>query len=164
MLPTGKILAVINARTATDGLFGLMRANADGTLDSAFGIGGFSFAVVSPGNINNAFAYEMAVTPNGRIVVAGSGSQNGNSSIGALVRFLPNGALDNSYGSGGVRFYPDLWPVSGIDVLNDGSLLLSGSTLGGGQTFGFMLKTLADPTAKLLPALPVAPLLMLLLD
>ena len=141
-----------------------MRANADGTLDSAFGNAGFSFGVVSPGNINNAGAFEMTVTPNGRIVVAGMGSQNGSSIIGALVRFLPNGAHDSGFGTSGVRFYPELVQVLGIDTLSDGSLLLSGGTGGGGQSFGFMLKTLTDPTAKLLPAPPVAPLLMLLLD
>lgn len=164
VLPTGKILVMLNARTMTDGVVGLMRANADGSLDTTFGAAGFSFAVVSPGNINNGSSFEMVVTPNGRIVVAGFGSQSGNNFVGALVRFLSHGALDSGFGTGGIKFYPEMVQVLGIDTLSDGSLVMSGTTGGGGQTFGYVLKTLPDPTATTLTTQNIAPLLLLLLD
>jgi len=68
----------------------VFRLNSNGTLDTTFGTGGIAsvstFLVgATPGG--------MALSPNGKILVAVAGS---------LVQLLPNGQLDSSFGTGGV--------------------------------------------------------------
>ena len=152
VLPTGKILAVLNAGRAGDGVVGVMRVDANGGLDSAFGDGGFSFVVTAPGTPDGAFVNDAAIMPNGHIVLASSSRkiiQFENVFTPALVRFLPNGMSDNNFGTGAVRYYAGFDQLAGIDAMNDGSLLLSGFTVFGGQYFGIVAKTVAETFAGL---------------
>jgi uncharacterized delta-60 repeat protein len=90
--PNGKIVVVGTAgesrvRTA----FAVARFRPNGTKDLVFGDGG---RVVTP--FASGQAHAVALQLNGRIVVAGS-----NTSGLALARYLPNGALDRTFGSDG---------------------------------------------------------------
>jgi len=101
--PDGKIVAA--GRAATDlsagfplGLdFALARYNPDGRLDLSFGIGG---------KVTTDFAHDFDVVtalvlqPDGKLVAAGI-SGGGARAVFALARYLPNGSLDPSFGSGG---------------------------------------------------------------
>jgi len=50
----------------------------------------------------NSGASSMAIQPNNFIVAAGQAAANANSSVFALARYIPNGLLDNTFGTGGL--------------------------------------------------------------
>jgi uncharacterized delta-60 repeat protein len=101
-----------------------------GTFDRSFGKGG-RVVFNLPGEHFGPTA--MAVQPDGRIVVAGSLADGmpypGGRAV--VVRFLPSGKLDPSFGAGGIarnRFSVPV-SVSGVAVQPDGRLLLAGLAL-----------------------------------
>ena len=126
--PDGKIVAVgfANAGTgATD--FALVRYNPNGTRDKNFGINGIvrtDFAGTTDG------AAELALVGEGKIVVAGSVYNNAGQGDFALMRYLPNGDLDRTFGVGG-KVRTDF---GGDDTAGDlavgpsGRLVVAGST------------------------------------
>lgn len=78
--------------------FGVARYNSDGTLDTSFGMNGLAITPIGNGDDQ---ARAVAIQPNdGKIIVAGS-AWFGNAWDLALVRYLPNGTLDNSFGQNG---------------------------------------------------------------
>ena len=99
--PDGKILAA-GLTTLADGTtdFAIVRYLADGTLDSTFGSGG---KVVVRTSFGDDGARGIAVQGDGCIVIVGR-AQSGTSVDGniALVRLLPDGSLDTSFGSYGI--------------------------------------------------------------
>ncbi|MFD9353440.1 delta-60 repeat domain-containing protein [Streptomyces sp. NPDC060031] len=102
--PDGKIVAVGYAVTATGGEdFALARYLPDGRLDPSFGTGGRVFTALAPGAGDDE-AQAVQVLGNGRIVVAGFAGTGADSSGRdlALARYLPDGRLDPSFGSGGL--------------------------------------------------------------
>ncbi len=96
--PDGKILVT---GTILDGAshwyFGVLRYTADGSLDRTFAGGGL--AEIGLGEAE--FAHAVAVQRDGRIVVAGE-ADCPLAVCFALVRFLPDGSLDRSFGAHGV--------------------------------------------------------------
>ncbi|MDQ3748670.1 MAG: FG-GAP-like repeat-containing protein [Acidobacteriota bacterium] len=80
--------------------FSLVRYNADGSLDTSFGTGGKVITAI--GNVSSASG--AVIQADGKIVVAGwSNSGTFASSVDfALVRYNPDGSLDNSFGTGGI--------------------------------------------------------------
>jgi uncharacterized delta-60 repeat protein len=91
----GKIVVAGTATGASHGDIGLVRVNANGTLDSTFGTGGVVTTDVGSGT--NDSAADVVVQPDGRIVVGGSSG-----SAYALLRYTSTGGLDASFGTGGV--------------------------------------------------------------
>jgi uncharacterized delta-60 repeat protein len=94
-----------------------------GSLDPTFGSGGIVEA--NFGANGAAFTYyDSALAPNGDIIVAGIiGTFNGQESPAVLVRYLPTGALDNTFGSGGIvslgaSGFPALSGILAIDSSN----------------------------------------------
>ena len=85
----GKVLAIGGGTGAV-----LVRYNADGTLDATFGTGGTVLTIVDGGTTT---ASKAAIQPDGKIVVVGiaPGGQ-------LVARYLPDGTLDNSFGTGGI--------------------------------------------------------------
>ncbi|HET6246253.1 MAG TPA: hypothetical protein VFE47_01015 [Tepidisphaeraceae bacterium] len=75
----------------------IARYNANGTLDTTFGTDGRVYLRLG----NSAHWNAIKVLSNGDILVAGSG-QVGTSTEFAMVRYLPSGAYDQSFGSGGL--------------------------------------------------------------
>ena len=97
--PDGKIVVAGNI-SRLDGAhdFLVVRYNEDGTLDPSFGQDG----VVTTDFYNTmAFAADMAITPNGKIVVGGEVFGFGQDSDFAIARYKSNGDLDETFGSGG---------------------------------------------------------------
>ncbi|MFI5669881.1 hypothetical protein [Streptomyces sp. NPDC051704] len=102
--PDGKIVAVGHAITATGGEdFALARYLPDGRLDNGFGTGGKVFTKVAPGAGDDE-AQAVQVQRDGRIVVAGfTGTGAGTEGRDlALVRYLPDGSPDRSFGTDGI--------------------------------------------------------------
>jgi uncharacterized delta-60 repeat protein len=96
--PDGRILAagVSNAGGTYD--FALARYTSTHTLDPTFGDEG---VVLTDFGKSYDWAYALALQPDGKIVVAGVSDASGSKDF-ALARFLPNGALDPSFGQGGL--------------------------------------------------------------
>jgi uncharacterized delta-60 repeat protein len=113
--------------------FALARYRADGSLDPSFGAGGKVLTTFQPGSIDSASA--VLVQAEGKIV-AGGGTRSGAASDFALARYLPDGALDPSFGSGGRVITPISIAddhVFDLAVQPDGKLVAAGwSFVGGG--------------------------------
>ena len=104
VLPDDKLLIAGQAGSMFGNIdFLLMRLNADGTPDTAFGSGGIVRTAVGT---NADIAYAIAVQPDGRIVLAGSSIAADGRNDFALARYNANGTLDATFGSGGVVTTP----------------------------------------------------------
>lgn len=95
---------VVTAGTAGSGpalnsSIALARYNPDGSLDSTFGTGGKVSTNFSGGD---DWAASLALQPDGRIVVAGAVGFEPFNNDSAVVRYLPDGTLDASFGVGGL--------------------------------------------------------------
>ncbi|HYC48126.1 MAG TPA: hypothetical protein VED01_21845 [Burkholderiales bacterium] len=124
--PDGKI--VVGAQTPAH-VFAAVRFNADGTLDSTFGSGGIVITDVTPGQ---DFAWDVAVQPDGRILLGGHG-HNSNADF-AIVRYNPDGTLDTTFDGDG-RIVTSVGPIQDVGrrlaVLADGKILLAGESYTG---------------------------------
>ena len=133
--PDGRVL-VAGQGGLPNGNFVLMRVLADGRPDVSFGVDGLA---------NNSFsstfsgATALALQPDGKIVAGGFASA-GISHRLAIVRYLPNGALDTSFSGDGLvtgvnidGFPPGL--VNGLVVQGDGKIVtISDTTRPSGTT------------------------------
>lgn len=119
------------------GAFVVARFRADGNIDTSFGRRGF--ARVKIGSAANG--RDVAVQPNGRVIVAGASIRAGESSGRfTAIRFRPNGGRDRSFFGNGVLSWRlgSEW-IEGWDVSIDSSrhLLLAGSaTYGASRSAG----------------------------
>lgn len=138
----GKILAAGETGGAFKDL-ALVRYNPDGSIDETFGEGG---GVVTDLGGNDA-AQAVAVQPDGKILVAGSGGAGNEDFV--LVRYNPDGSIDESFGQGGAArtdMKGGADRAQGIALLPDGSIVLGGvAQLSGGcqakqcERYGFAL-------------------------
>lgn len=99
----GKIVAAGSGYTNDDPTnsgrdFAVVRYNADGSLDSAFGVGGKVMTDIGTSTSDGAFV--VAVQPDGKIVAAGFTFSGGAVDV-AIVRYNSNGSLDSTFGSAG---------------------------------------------------------------
>ncbi len=83
--------ASINPRSGLS----VWKLTSAGVMDSTFGDHGSAYL---PGAGDN-YALRIATSSNGKILISGS-----HNSKGALARFTPQGAVDTSYGAGGVSY------------------------------------------------------------
>ena len=127
------------------GDFGLARYNSDGTLDSSFGVGGLVRTSVSSSGTENAT--ELAIQSDGSILLAGYANLNGSNDF-AVVRYLPNGTLDSTFGTGGIV----TTHVTGNDlgnclkVLPDGKIVVGGGADGKLAVVRYNSNGSLDPT------------------
>ncbi|MCC7069654.1 MAG: hypothetical protein IT523_14565 [Burkholderiales bacterium] len=109
--------------------FCLARYQADGTLDTSFGTGG---KVISPIGSSDDQAYAIALQPDGKIVIAGRCWNVGGYNF-CLARYLANGALDLSFGTGGKVFSHVGSSFDfgyAIALQPDGKIIVAGDCLG----------------------------------
>jgi len=112
----GGIVVAGSARQASSGSsgsitsdFAVARFTASGSLDSSFSADGLvtsnlppATAMAKPGD---DLAHDLALTPSGAIVVTGESRESSaysTNSLFTLVRYLPDGNLDQSFGESGV--------------------------------------------------------------
>ena len=92
-----------------------------GTLDPAFRAGGVATTPIGQ-------ALEMALQPDGKIVLGGQGNwQPGLGWASVIARYLPNGSLDPGFGSGGSVELPRPLQISGIALGSDGEIVAAAS-------------------------------------
>lgn len=106
--PDGKILVVGFTVQGAESSFALARYQANGSLDSSFGVGGIRTTNL-PTTLHDLRA--VAIQTDGKIVVAGS-AFNGFQTNFALARYHESGSLDTSFGVGGIV----ITDVSGVFV------------------------------------------------
>lgn len=130
--PDGRIL--VGAVTEPDGLtgrFGVLRFNADGSLDASFGAAGL--ATVQPPWFAPAPSAEMILQPDGKIVVGGYGYADigGVTSQDWIVsRLNADGSVDTGFGTGGstVTRARDSEIAQALALQPDGKILLAGQS------------------------------------
>jgi uncharacterized delta-60 repeat protein len=113
------------SETQTD-RYGVVRYNTDGTLDDSFGNGGIVTTDYQPSGSDEG--YSVLVQPDGKIVVGG-GSFN-RYDIFVLLRYNPDGSLDNSFGQGGIaatQIEPADSEINGIALMSDGRIVAAGA-------------------------------------
>ena len=140
---------ILVAGTSSDGGVGqikcvVIRYTATGGLASTFGKSG---VVLQPfvGTGNHDEVTCMAVQPDGAIVVGGFSSDGGGQKA-LLIRYASNGALDFTFGVGGIMKQPFLGAGATTDLINalaiqpDGKLLVAGATNDGGGSKYFLAR------------------------
>ena len=123
--PDGRIVSVGYGATGVPAAVALKAArhNPDGSLDSSFGTGGtLTLPLAQP-----FVVYDAALQPDGKLVVVGRHGPSGAYDFG-LVRLLPNGTLDPSFGVGGVvtSDFGDAEEGMSVILLGDGRIVVGG--------------------------------------
>jgi uncharacterized delta-60 repeat protein len=121
VLDEGQILVAGKVNITSVPAFGLMRLDESGAPDMSFGQFGFASPLIS---LNGSFVFDMAVHPDGNILLAGSSNQGF-----AVARFLPTGFIDFDFSEFGVA----ITEVSGgfgqahaVGVQSTGKILVAG--------------------------------------
>ena len=130
--PDGKLVALGNDSNDVT----VVRYNSDGSLDDSFGVGGIVTTNVSGVGRFNAGVLQ----PDGKLVAFGySGATTARCFL--IIRYNPDGSLDDSFGSGGIV----TTDLGGDDFLNagglypDGKLVAFGNNeIGGTRNFAVM--------------------------
>ena len=136
--PDGRIVLAGSRDTGTpEGTrdFVVMRLHADGAFDESFSDNGYAFVNFAlPGPIVRSIdeANAIALQPDGRIIVAGTAERAPGDYDFALVRFMPDGTLDDSFGDGGRVALgidddgPTADRVSAVAICPEGRIALAG--------------------------------------
>lgn len=119
--------------------FVVVRYNANGTPDQAFGNGGIVETSLAPdpqiasGTSAPGGATAVAIQSNGEIVAGGFAEPDGSTEI-ALVRYNTEGTLDTTFGAGGESIQPATAGIGsnrvGLGLEPDGKIVAAGETYG----------------------------------
>jgi len=153
VLPDDRLVFCGSGRiTATSGFTSdcvVGRLTADGAIDPTFGVDG-TFVLGSTGG--SVFGYDLKVQPDGKIVVCGGYSITPSNTDFLVLRLMPDGTPDPTFGGG------DGWvlvPLADgeeyaydVELLDNGNLLLAGTSAlpGGLYDQGVVMRLLPDGT------------------
>lgn len=126
----GKILVAGWTHEGIDDNVLLLRYNSDGTLDSLFGTNG----VVRYDSRKYEQGWSMAVQPNGKVLVTGRVEDTDHSDV-LLLRYAKDGALDASFGQGGVVRYDSGLKdgAQSVAIASDGGIVVGAWFLDGSE-------------------------------
>ena len=99
---------------------------AAGDLDPTFGDDGRVLTEID--HVENSILYHVARQTDGKLVAAGYAEVEGQGAVVGVARYHPNGALDSSFGTGGVVLTPfgSYYPlVEGVLVQPDGRIVVA---------------------------------------
>lgn len=104
-----------------------------GFLDRSFGRNGKVISAIGLQDVSYSFLSKIGLQRNGNIIVGGeSGFGPENSSSIVVMRYTPEGRLDEKFGNGGVVIQPPLKgrfdECTDLIVLPDGNILIAGSS------------------------------------
>ncbi|HEV7643273.1 MAG TPA: hypothetical protein VGO50_04955 [Pyrinomonadaceae bacterium] len=115
----GKVIAVGSGPGAGSGQdVALIRYNADGSLDPSFGTGGIVFTLIT--GVDDR-AEKIVLQPDGKILIVGTAG-----SMQFVARYLSDGTLDTSFGTGGMSTIP-VAVGSSIALQPDGKIVAGGA-------------------------------------
>jgi uncharacterized delta-60 repeat protein len=108
----------------TDSGYSVVRYNANGGLDSSFGVNGITLIKMSNGL---GYLKKLLVKPNGKIVTAGFVNTMTFQYMPALVQLNTNGTLDSSFGTNGKveGYINDIEAITDMAIANDGKIIAS---------------------------------------
>jgi uncharacterized delta-60 repeat protein len=143
-LHLGKIVVAGVSQAGAQSDVVVARYNTDGSLDSSFDLDGFNDSIGVPFSSFDD-AQDIAIQPDGAIVVVGSAEQSGDSRV-LLVRLTTNGALDASFdgdsgtGNGVVTTNASLTPgdidqAFAVAITAGGQAVVGGRALATGSNF-----------------------------
>lgn len=123
--PDGAIVLAGNA----GGDFGLVRYLSDGTLDGAFGTGGKVVTAVAAGGLTD-YASALLLQPDGALIAGGTAALDGSHYGKRFVRYLSDGTLDATFGTGGIATGQDGFFLAGgfitMALQSDGKFIVGG--------------------------------------
>jgi len=139
--PSGKSVVLGRNRPVSSNQFALVRFNVDGTQDATFGASGIAVSAFAGGSL----PYGFAMAPDGRLFAMGSTAIDLR-----LAAFTVDGALDSSFGTGGMAVIPG---PAGYGSVGTGRLLRQpdGSLIVGFTTTAADYLTAWFAFAKVLP-------------
>lgn len=114
-------------------MFGLVRLNTDGSLDTTFGANG----IVSTSFPQNGKIQSIAIQDDGKIVAAGY-NYNGTNNDFALARYNPNGDIDSTFGTNGkvqTNMSNDPNTAYSVALQQDGKIVALGTTMSSSQYY-----------------------------
>lgn len=103
----------------------VIRLNSDGTVDNSFAIARGTIGYVN----------DMAIQPDGKIIVAGSIKRYNDAVVKYIVRLNPDGALDNTFKSTLSFSYGAIFAIA---IQLDGKIVITGSFVNSGGQQGVM--------------------------
>ncbi|HRI21457.1 MAG TPA: delta-60 repeat domain-containing protein, partial [Panacibacter sp.] len=124
-LPNGKILAAGFFAPSSLVDIVLLQYNANGNLDSSFGENGIVITDIAKYD----YIYDMAIQPDGKIIVAGDRRKSDNDNKTSFtVRYMPDGNLDESFGDNGIALtsYNASIDITTVALQTDGKIVLGG--------------------------------------
>jgi uncharacterized delta-60 repeat protein len=109
--------------------FAVFRLDTDGSLDATFGTGGIVNTVIGdPTSADEAHA--VVISGDGKIVVAGAADSDpyGSADV-AVVRYLPTGQTDPTFGAGGIVITPGALDerANALALQPDGKIVVGGA-------------------------------------
>jgi uncharacterized delta-60 repeat protein len=121
----GKIVlaGMVSGAPSSYSSFGLVRLNADGSLDGSFSGDG---KIVATAGFEKEYLNAVSILPDGKILAVGYGSNDNNSNLHLVVlRYLADGGLDAGFDGDGIFIDPETWS-QGMSVLSqpDGKILI----------------------------------------
>jgi len=131
--PNGSIVAAGVSNNISISDFALARYLSDGTPDITFsGDGQLTTNVVTGGD----YASTIAIQSDGKILAGGTAPGSNSISDFAVVRYLPNGNLDASFGNGGIGLADFAMgrDVANAMVLHQGKIVMAGASDKNSQT------------------------------
>jgi uncharacterized delta-60 repeat protein len=140
--PDGKIVGAVTTSTY-DG-FEVVRLNTDGSPDQSFGSGGIVRTPIGNPSLGDE---SLAVAlDGGRIVVGGDADSGTGAGDFAVVRYLADGQLDASFGSGGIVVTPGAEDelIRAVAVTSGGKILVAGYGGSGSTTLRLRLARYLD--------------------
>ena len=126
----GKILIAGRTWNGIKNNVALVRYNADGTLDNAFGNNGKQVSDFGPADY---FGEAAALQPDGKIIVAGYTQIANVGSSFALARYTTDGKLDTTFNKTGLRtkdFGGGFEVATSVAIQNNGKIIVAGGTNG----------------------------------
>lgn len=141
-LDNGKILIAGHSYTANSYDFAVMQFLEDGSIDSSFSVYGYTTFGI---NTNEDRANCLAVQPDGKILVGGF-TNDGLGDLMMVVRLLPTGEPDLSFGTNAAAIVPGNpnQRVESLVLQGDGKIVLTGGSSGSGNNDLIMVRLNAD--------------------
>jgi uncharacterized delta-60 repeat protein len=141
-LPDGRAIVAGSADDGTGVAAAVFRLNADGSLDPTFGTAGVTRL---PASLKSLSALAIQRYPDGRIAIAGEYSGPTGAARPFVARLDAQGALDPSFGSGGLAALASLGigesfvQTRAMAVQPDGRIVVAGSLSVGNGSYSFFV-------------------------
>ncbi len=117
---------------------------AQGTLDASFGTAGIVTTDVA--QVDAAVTGSVALQPDGKIVVVGDSGASLSTITSIVIRCMPDGSLDSTFGSGG-KVTLAASQAFGVAIQADGKIVVVGVTTPGRQAMVVRLEADGSPDA-----------------